>query len=100
MLVGYLKSVLDAEGIGCTVRNELLGGGAGELPPNECWPELWVLHNVDAARAVAVIEFALAEHDPTETPWQCPHCREHSEPQFGACWSCGALRPNLPADAG
>ena len=53
IFIGYLKSLLEAEGIACNVRNELLLGGSGELPPNECWPELWVLHEADAQAARA-----------------------------------------------
>ena len=42
VLIGYLKSLLEAEGIASIVRNDLLRGAIGELPANECWPELWV----------------------------------------------------------
>ena len=29
----------------------------------------------------------------TGPPWRCTACGEDSEPQFGTCWSCGAVRP-------
>ncbi|MGI9301803.1 MAG: DUF2007 domain-containing protein, partial [Gammaproteobacteria bacterium] len=44
-MVGHLKSVLEAHNVRCLVKNEHLCGGAGELPPTECWPELWVADN-------------------------------------------------------
>lgn len=92
IFIGYLKSLLEAEGITCNVRNELLLGGSGELPPNECWPELWVLDDADAATARAIVEKTLAQPPATGTTWECPHCGEACEPQFTACWRCGSLR--------
>ena len=30
---------------------------------------------------------------PTDAPaWHCATCSETIEPQFAACWNCGALR--------
>ena len=49
MLAGYLRAVLEEHGIGCIVKNEYLLGGAGELPPSECWPEVWVVEDGDEA---------------------------------------------------
>ncbi|HJP34966.1 MAG: DUF2007 domain-containing protein [Gammaproteobacteria bacterium] len=92
IFIGYLKSRLEAEGIPCDVRNESLLGGAGELPPNECWPELWVLRETDVAAARAIVKKALEAPPPDAAPWECHHCGEACEPQFNACWRCGALR--------
>ena len=41
-LINHLKNMLRALGIDCQVRGEHLSIGMGELPPIECWPELWV----------------------------------------------------------
>lgn len=95
ILVGYLSSVLDEHGIGCMIRNQLLSGGVGGLPPTECWPEIWVLDDKDEANARAVIELALAQDQPRQKPWICPGCGEQAEPQFAACWKCGASRPGM-----
>jgi len=92
ILVGYLKSVLEDAGISCIVRNELLIGGSGELPPNECWPELWVLDDATAATARRIVGDALEVPPGDGKVWTCQHCGEESEPQFHACWSCGSLR--------
>lgn len=92
IFMGYLKSLLEAEGIACNVRNELLLGGSGELPPNECWPELWVLDDADADAARAIVEQVLQQPPADAAPWRCEHCSEPCEPQFNACWRCGALR--------
>ena len=90
IFVGYLRSLLEDRGIQCLVRNELLQGGAGELPPNECWPELWIIDPRDETLARDII-------DNTKTPqaraaWVCHVCGESAEGQFSACWSCGSQR--------
>ncbi|RME35572.1 MAG: DUF2007 domain-containing protein [Gammaproteobacteria bacterium] len=87
----YLAALLRDHGIACLLRNQLLGGGAGELPPTEIWPELWVLEDGDAPRAGALIEQALTVTGPG--PWTCPACGERVDEGFGQCWSCGKERP-------
>jgi hypothetical protein len=92
IFIGYLTSLLEAEGNACSVRNEMLIGGSGELPPNECWPELWVLHDTDVLSARKLIEGVLNCPPDLGFEWQCSHCQEESEAQFTACWKCGSLR--------
>lgn len=96
-LVGHLRQLLESHHIECIAKNEFLLGGAGELPPTECWPELWVTEDVQYDKARKLIEEFLADHDQGDDPWQCAQCGERSEPQFNACWRCGAERP-LPSD--
>ncbi len=92
---GWLKSVLDAAGIPCLLRNAYLGGAVGELPVNECWPELWVLEDADAARAERLIREAEAPPAEAEA-WRCPRCGERIEGAFAQCWQCGAARDGGP----
>ena len=42
-MLSLFKNELEAQGIECVLRGEHLLGGVGELPPIECWPELWVV---------------------------------------------------------
>lgn len=49
--VGMLKSQLEAEGIACVTRNENLSVLIGAIPFLDCYPELWVLHDEDYAKA-------------------------------------------------
>jgi len=91
ILVGHLKTVLEQHGVACVVRNEHLGGAAGELPPIECWPEIWITEDAHYARAREILDSLL---DPGEqAAWTCPGCSEWIEGQFTACWRCGADRP-------
>ena len=87
--IAHLRNLLEAQGIGCHVRNDQLAGVVGEIPFVECWPELWLQRPGDALRARAVIDLALRP-SPASDPWTCPGCGERIEGQFGVCWNCGA----------
>lgn len=89
--VHHLKNLLEAEGIRCEIRNELLSRLAGEVPFTECAPELWLLDEryLEQARRI-VSDFGRIPA--AEPPWQCPDCGEKIEGQFSACWQCGATR--------
>ena len=91
MLVGHLKTVLAQHGIHALVKNAYLAGGAGELPPTAVWPELWV-EEEDLPRAREILADMLDDDRGGES-WTCPVCGESIEPQFAACWSCGAAAP-------
>lgn len=99
MLAGFVQGVLEDHGIGSLVKNEYLGGGAGELPPTECWPEVWIADDADLPRAKALIEELLAPSSPAPA-WTCPECGERMEGQFDRCWLCGAPRREPPAGPG
>lgn len=93
LIVGHLKRVLEANHIACMIRNEFLLGGAGELPPIECWPELWVVEDSQQQKARALVESVLAMGTESGEDWRCSDCGEPLEGQFTACWACGAERP-------
>ena len=92
MLAGYLRSVLEEQGIACLVKNEYLIGGVGELPPTECWPEVWVVDDRQEASARAIVE-EMREAGSSDDGWRCPACGEWIEPGFGACWRCAGDAP-------
>jgi hypothetical protein len=90
VFIGHLKSVLEDRGIPCYIRNEHLGGAAGELPLNEVWPQLWVLDEHHFERAESLLESVNAESTSPKAgvSWACPTCSEMIEPQFTECWRC------------
>jgi Putative prokaryotic signal transducing protein len=90
--VHHLKNLLEAEGIRCHIKNELLSRLAGEIPFTECAPQLWLMDERDLDQAKRIVaDFGRgAVAKPT---WECPNCGEALEGQFSACWHCGALRP-------
>jgi hypothetical protein len=89
VLVHHSRNVLEAEGIGTEVRNQILSSAMGELPPAECQAEVWVVNDNDEARALGV----LRQPAISGPSWKCAGCGESCEPQFTQCWKCGALRP-------
>lgn len=99
LIIGHLKEVLEQQGIACLLRNGPLLGAAGELPPNECWPEIWVLDDTLWARARGIVDEVL-QGEAAGPAWRCPGCGEELEGQFTACWRCGRPRPGPDGDAG
>jgi hypothetical protein len=88
-LLQFLHDTLAGRGIRVMIRNQLLQGAAGELPPTECWPELWVMDDADADIARTLVEEAARPPANDGRRWICA-CGEVIEPQFSSCWSCGA----------
>lgn len=89
---GLIKEILTQEGINCILRNDQLSAAIGEIPFVECAPELWLIDDETFPRARLLLKAWLQNNTTTESPWQCPGCREWIDGQFGACWSCGTLR--------
>jgi hypothetical protein len=89
--IHHLKNVLEAAGIGCWIRNELLARLAGEIPFTECSLELYLVDEADRATAEALREAWRRPPDPGP-PWVCCGCAEPIEGQFAACWRCGRAR--------
>ncbi|MEN9396416.1 MAG: hypothetical protein RLZ81_946 [Pseudomonadota bacterium] len=80
---------LVTEGIVASVQRQYLGSVAGELPPDQCLPEVWIHYPEQQSRARALL------HDLLHVPqrrWVCP-CGEMVEGGFEQCWNCGALMP-------
>lgn len=91
LMIGHLKNVLETFGINCITRKFDLSCAAGELPPIECWPELWV-EDRKHAEAEAILKKTLAPLNSVKKPWRCDHCGEEIEGQFTECWKCGQSR--------
>lgn len=92
MFVGMLRDVLATRGIPCLIKNEHLMGGVGEIPPIECWPELWVMEDRDVPVAQRVVDSLQPPTDSQGSAWVCDRCGERLEAQFSVCWRCGATR--------
>lgn len=92
LMVAHLKNVLATFGIQCVTRKLDLSSAAGELPPIECWPELWITHDEKYTRAKEIIRKTLAPLNSVKKPWRCAGCGEELEGQFTECWNCGRSR--------
>jgi hypothetical protein len=81
--------VLRQAGIAASMQRYFLGAAAGQLPPDQCLPEIWVTHDEQEAQAHSVLG------DLQRVPqrlWVCA-CGERVEGGFESCWSCGRAMP-------
>jgi len=92
LMVGHLRNVLAIFGIECVTRKYDLTIAAGELPPIECWPEIWVVDDDKLGRAKKILRKTLAPLASVKPPWTCNGCGEEVEGQFSECWKCGQSR--------
>ena len=92
IMAGHVHSILEANNIDCYLRNMSLTSGIGELPINECWPEVWVIDEADYKHAKDLINSTIKQLDSGEH-WRC-QCGENIEGQFDVCWSCGNEKNN------
>lgn len=81
---------LTQTGIKTTVQRAYTSSIAGEIPPDQALPELWVEDDarLDAARTLL--------HDLQNLPhrhWLCHGCGESVDGPFDECWNCGAPMP-------
>ena len=90
-MIGHLKNVLATFGIKCVARKLDLISAAGELPPIECWPELWVVDDEKVTKAKRILKKTLAPLASVKRSWVCS-CGESIEGQFSECWNCGSDR--------
>lgn len=77
-------------GIPATVQRQYLSSVAGELPPDQCLPEIWVTHDEQEGEARALLR--QLQHMP-QRRWQCA-CGELVEGGFESCWNCGLAMPS------
>lgn len=85
-------NLLTVAGIPCELHNRYLNGALGEIPAEQCAPELWLLDERDEALARRLIEAAMNGPPAGSVPWRCPRCGEMLEAQFTNCWQCGEAR--------
>ncbi len=91
-MVGHIKNILESYGIACTIQKQFGSAAAGEIPPIECWPELWLVDKDQREQAEIIVKEALEPLSKKLPQWECPNCKELIEGQFTACWNCGTDR--------
>jgi hypothetical protein len=100
LLAQHWMNLLEQAGVRCELHNRYLQGALGDIPADQCGPEIWLEDECQEALARRLIldgrELHGANGAPgaaTQANWCCPRCDEWSEPQFTSCWRCGATRP-------
>ena len=84
------RDVLNGAGLGVTVQRAYASGIAGEIPPDQALPELWLADPADEPAARALLHEL--QHPP-ERRWACAGCGEVIDGPFDTCWRCGAAEP-------
>lgn len=80
---------LREDGIAASVQREYLGAAAGQLPPDQCLPEVWIDDETQFELAQRLLR--ALQHRP-QRQWHCG-CGEFVEGGFEQCWRCGAMMP-------
>jgi hypothetical protein len=78
--------MLNGEGIETTVQRYFISSIAGDMPPDQCLPELWVMQDAQLPLAKQVLH--QLQHPPQRS-WVCTGCGEAVEGGFMQCWNCG-----------
>jgi len=86
----HFRNVLEQHGIVSLIRNDLLYSVGGEVPVNECLPEIWVQEGLNAKYAEAIIKSIENNEVPTDDIWLCQRCGESNFGSFDICWRCNA----------
>ncbi|MCD0503844.1 DUF2007 domain-containing protein [Bordetella petrii] len=93
MLGQHWANLLRQAGISCRLTGVYLQGGAGEIPVDQCGPDLWIEHERDRDTAMRLIDGPAQGTQQLQSHWHCEACGEWLEPQFTVCWQCGQARP-------
>ena len=65
-------------------------GIAGEIPPDQALPEVWIDDDARLAEARAMFDAWMRA---AERRWACRGCGEVVEGPFETCWNCGGPAP-------
>ena len=82
--------LLRQAGIDVSVQRYYTGSIAGEIPPDQALPEVWVHDDAQHARATALLREL---QRPAWRQWLCRGCGERIDGPFEQCWNCGASMP-------
>lgn len=88
-IAAFWVEALRQAGFEAAVQRYYLGAAAGELPPDQCLPEVWLIHDEHESQARAFLRELM--HTP-QRRWLCL-CGEMVEGGFEQCWACGRPMP-------
>jgi hypothetical protein len=80
---------LNQAGIETIVLGANAASIAGEIPPDQALPQLWVLDDTQRPAARRLLDELL---NPPHLHWRCGRCGETVDGPFEQCWQCGAMR--------
>lgn len=74
-------------GVATSVQRQYASGIAGEVPPDQTLPELWIEDDDQLEPARTLLREL---QNPPHRHWACRSCGEVIEGPFEQCWNCGA----------
>jgi hypothetical protein len=81
---------LSAVGLAARVMRANASSIAGEIPPDQALPEVWLVDETRHEEALSLFDQWM---HPPERRWACAQCGEVIEGPFDTCWNCGAPAP-------
>lgn len=85
--------MLQGAGVAASVQRAHVCALVGQMPPDQCLPEVWVDDPAQLDQARALLDEW--QHLPEER-WACRGCHEIVDGPFEQCWNCGAAKPPRP----
>ena len=82
--------MLTQGGLAATVQRAFASSIAGEIPPDQALPEIWVSDDSELEAARTLLH--QLRHGPNRH-WVCRTCHERVDGPFEQCWNCGAAMP-------
>jgi hypothetical protein len=82
--------LLTNAGVAATVQRMYASSIAGELPPDQALPEVWISDDGELERARTLLDEL---RHPVHRHWVCRACHERVDGPFEQCWNCGADMP-------
>ena len=82
--------LLGQAGIAASVQRYFASGIAGNIPPDQALPEVWVHDDDQLERAKRML---VELQHPAWRHWVCRSCGEQIDGPFDSCWRCGASMP-------
>ena len=89
-LASLWADLLTQAGIDANVQRWFASGIAGEIPPDQALPEVWVVDDSQHERARVLLHEL---QRPAWRHWLCRGCGELVDGPFESCWNCGAAMP-------
>jgi hypothetical protein len=86
------QRMLLVEGIATSLRNVDLASALGQIPFTECFPELWVVEDSQAPRALELLRAFLQPPAALDEGWTCPRCHAQIDGGLMVCWNCETAR--------
>ncbi|MGE5115881.1 MAG: putative signal transducing protein [Betaproteobacteria bacterium] len=77
-------------GVATSVQRAYASSIAGEIPPDQALPEVWIDDESQYDMALALLHEL--RHPPVRH-WVCRACHERIDGPFEQCWNCGAAMP-------